>query len=87
MLKIWMINNGLGFPKVLLRSLPFFYADILYKSTEFAKEAAMKVELTIDCTKKLPDGAMSALQKELLTRSGISSRIAVWSFAVLVRMV
>lgn len=47
----------------------------------------MKVELTIDRTKKLPDGAMSALQKELLTRSGISSRIAVWSFAVLVRMI
>lgn len=48
---------------MLLRSLPFSYADILYKSTEFAKEAAMKVELTIDLTKKLPDGAMSALQK------------------------
>lgn len=87
MLKIWMINNGLGFQKVLLRSLPFPYADILYKSTEFPKKAAMKVELTIDRTKKLPDGAMSALQKELLKRSGISSRIAVWLFAVLVRMV
>lgn len=81
-----MINNGLGFQKVLLRSLPFSYVDILYKSTEFAKEAAMKVELTIHRTKKLPDGAMSALQKELLKRTGISSRIAVWLFAVLARM-
>ena len=46
----------------------------------------MKVELTIHRTKKLPDGAMSALQKELLKRTGISSRIAVWLFAVLARM-
>ena len=28
----------------------------------------MKVELTIDRTKKLPDGAMPALEKELLKR-------------------
>ena len=63
MLKIWMINNGLGFPKSTLKKFTIFYADILYKSTEFAKEVAMKVELTIDRTKKLPDGAMSALQK------------------------
>ncbi|MDQ2324552.1 DinI-like family protein [Citrobacter koseri] len=28
----------------------------------------MKVELTIDRTKKLPDGAASALEKELLKR-------------------
>ncbi|MCZ4677231.1 DinI-like family protein [Citrobacter sedlakii] len=28
----------------------------------------MKVELTIDRTKKLPDGALSALEKELLKR-------------------
>lgn len=28
----------------------------------------MKVELTIDRTKKLPDGAVSALEKELLKR-------------------
>ncbi|WP_236345711.1 DinI-like family protein [Enterobacter cancerogenus] len=28
----------------------------------------MKVELTIDTTKKNPDGAMSALEKELLKR-------------------
>lgn len=28
----------------------------------------MKVELTIDRTKKLPDGAMTALEKELLKR-------------------
>jgi hypothetical protein len=28
----------------------------------------MRVELTIDCTKKLPDGALPALQKELCQR-------------------
>lgn len=28
----------------------------------------MKVELTIDCTKKLPEGARPALEKELLKR-------------------
>lgn len=31
-------------------------------------EATMKVELTIDRTKKLPDGAVPALEKELLKR-------------------
>lgn len=30
----------------------------------------MKVELTIDRTKKLPDGALPALEKELLKRLG-----------------
>ncbi len=28
----------------------------------------MKVEITIDCQKKLPDGAVPALEKELLRR-------------------
>ena len=31
-------------------------------------ESTMKVELTIDRTKKLPDGAVPALEKELLKR-------------------
>lgn len=40
----------------------------LYKHTVVGKEAFMKVELTIDRTKKLPDGALPALEKELLKR-------------------
>lgn len=40
----------------------------LYKLTVVGKEAFMKVELTIDRTKKLPDGALPALEKELLKR-------------------
>jgi len=36
--------------------------------TVYAKEAIMKVELTIDCTKELPKAAVPALEKELLKR-------------------
>jgi hypothetical protein len=41
---------------------------VLYKYTVKAAEAFMKVELTIDCTKELPKGAVPALEKELLKR-------------------
>ena len=40
----------------------------LYEYTVIYKEAFMKVELAIDRTKKLPDGALPALEKELLKR-------------------
>ncbi len=46
----------------------------------------MKVELTIDRTKKLPDGAMPALEKELLKRLRNQFEDCVWLFVVLVRM-
>lgn len=40
----------------------------LYKYTVKGEEGFMKVELTIDRTKKLPDGALRALEIELLKR-------------------
>jgi hypothetical protein len=45
--------------------LKILFIYVLYKYTVMLWRVIMKIELTIDRTKELPKGAVSALEKEL----------------------